>query len=141
MCNLTHIQLQVTFNYVLRVLRIFRVFNFRTVCWHRNFLKLKVFWITAIYTYLLTVITLFLSWKYFQTALVIRKFVTRILFRYEEFILCNFLLFYYSVDGQRSFLLLIMATAYLTLALVGFVECVDALQQPLHIYLCTHDTL
>ena len=32
------------------------------------------------------------------------------------------------------FLLLNMATAYLTLALVGSVVCVGALQQPLHIY-------
>ena len=40
-----------------------------------------------------TVITLFSWWKYFRTALVIRKFVPRILFRYKEFFSVAILLF------------------------------------------------
>ena len=46
--------------------------------WERNYSKY-------------TVITLFSSWKYFQMALVIRKLVTRILFRYEELAPLNFI--------------------------------------------------
>ena len=39
-----------------------------------------------------TVITLFSSWKNFWTALIIRKFVTRILFQYEEFLHWDFII-------------------------------------------------
>ena len=92
-----------------------------------------------------TVITLFLSRKYFQTAFVVRKLVTRILFRYEKFspadhlkkqlVLVTLPLITPSLlmKTERTLSImrgrwimvvpsLIMATAHTALALVGSLE-------------------
>ena len=49
-----------------------------------------------------TVISLFLSWKYFRMALVVRKFVTRILFHYENFSPSKHFLIWIFRTGART---------------------------------------
>ena len=72
-----------------------------------------------------TVISLFLSWKYFRMALVDRKFVTLILFHYETFLHRKMFLFGYlerkqtrGANSQRCEVELKSAAVYLCSALV-----------------------